>query len=311
MMHSVRPASVANHVLVWDASGRWTGLFSAFGAALACILECERRDDVAVKIEWRNLTRYHLDSGENLWEKFFVQPHQFVSQDISKAKVKVLRRGFPPDVMGNFPGKGRGIKGDKKIPKTYVKVGQYMVRRYIGVQPHIREKATNFYQRHVARFSRPLAVHVRLTDKHTETSKNFGFTSQEIMRMILHYMEVEGFDGCMFATDDINLKDDVQEMCGAKCVMYNSTLSADGKAVHFDSKIDAYKKAEDIVLEVLIMSMCTGFLSTMSSVGNGVLFFASEELVDNHRYLDDVAEVLRVRRKKDLKELWKLTTNNK
>ncbi|CAK0892935.1 unnamed protein product [Prorocentrum cordatum] len=48
--------------------------------------------------------------------------------------------------------------------------------------------------------------------------------------------------------------------------------------VHFDSNIDAYKKAEDVMIEAMLMARgCHGLLSTFSNVSASCVYLSPEE----------------------------------
>mmetsp|Transcript_11294 Transcript_11294/g.15642 ORF Transcript_11294/g.15642 Transcript_11294/m.15642 type:complete len:303 (+) Transcript_11294:70-978(+) len=168
---------------------------------------------------------------------------------------------------------------------AHYNAGRRLTQTYVQLKPGFKQRALRVKRDLIeARFKRPLAVHVRLTDKVSEAPDNFGLSYQELYALIQSHMAREGYDGFIFCTDAKDLKEFVVGQCGDSCVTYDSSLSDNGPT-HKDREIPNRKKAEDIVMEVLLMASCRGFISTYSNVANGVLFFGSSELARNHEYL--------------------------
>mmetsp|Transcript_8511 Transcript_8511/g.13765 ORF Transcript_8511/g.13765 Transcript_8511/m.13765 type:complete len:105 (-) Transcript_8511:524-838(-) len=89
------------------------------------------------------------------------------------------------------------------------------------------------------------------------------------------------------ATDSAKVKSYLKKYFGEKCVVYPSTLSTNNShhgAVHKDLSIRGFKKAKDIVMETLIMASCDAFISTFSSVSNGVRWLGQSKLAKDHHY---------------------------
>lgn len=215
----------------------------------------------------------------------FSQPYIVNRQDIRKAHA-FETTGFPGDFT-NLSGV-TDTGGD--INPLILKEGRELVQRHIRVQPRVLEKAITFVRKYMARFKKILAVHIRRTDKISESLLNFLFKYSDIYSIIRSHMHVCGYDGFFFCTDDQKLKTYIQVAGGASCITYDSLLSTrDGVPTHFDAEIDGYQKAEDVMIEVLCMASCSGFVSTLSNVANGVLFFGNDILVKNHYYLHNLA----------------------
>eukprot|EP00466_Bigelowiella_natans_P005883 jgi/Bigna1/140802/aug1.58_g15510 len=269
----------ASQVRIWQTD-RNKGFFSDFTLALTFIQQWERENTTATMIDWRGLGLYKDDSGSNVWEWFFEQPFAAARQNITGAKMIPIATNNP----GSFP-QGEGYYNKMDITKRTVDEGRRLTQTYVQLKPEFQQRVLEAKRNLLeTKYKRPLAVHVRLTDKVSEAPDNFGMSYQELHTLITSHMAREGYDGFLFCTDAKDLKEFIAGQCGDKCVTYDSSLSDDGPA-HKDGGIPNRKKAEDIVTEVLLMASCEGFVSTYSNVANGVLFFGSDELARNHQYL--------------------------
>jgi len=266
------------------------GLFSNFTLALTFIKEHFRDDGrVAVAIDWSNLKTYPTPNNTNLWNMLFMQPFTTSGQSVRLARNLLISSEFPGDFTHSS---GVSDRGGDINPKVLLQ-GRNLVLQHIRVRPHIQEKALKFIRGKLRRgmFPKILAVHIRRTDKHTESRLNFMLQYLDIYYMIQNHLRKNGYDAFFLCTDDRKLKSFMVAKAGKTCIIYNSRLSQlDHVPPHFDENIDGYSKAEDVLVEVLCMASCSGFVSTLSNVANAVLFFANDQnLIKNHVYLHNLA----------------------
>jgi len=275
----------AEEIHIWR-SCHHHGLFSNFTLALTFLKDHFRQDGrVAVAIDWSNLKTYPTPRNSNLWDMLFMQPFTTSGQDIRHAKILRTSSQFPGDFTYFSGISDRG--GD--IHPKILHQGRQLVLQHIRVRPHIEEKALKFISAKMKGFQKILAVHIRRTDKYTESRLNFMLRDVDIYHMIQLHLTMKGYDSFFLCTDDQKLKTFMSSVAGKTCITYNSHLSKhDHVPPHFDENIDGYSKAEDVVVEVLCMASCSGFISTLSNVANGVLFFANDTLIRNHVYLHNL-----------------------
>jgi len=126
-----------------------------------------------------------------------------------------------------------------------------------------------------------LAVHIRRSDKAIEAKVNFELKDSDIYDRIVAQCSYWHCGAVFLCSDDACLKQRLKaslEGGGLLVSMYPSTLpSSASQAVHFDKSLDAYKKAEDVMMEAMLMARgCHGLLSTFSNVSASVVYLSPE-----------------------------------
>ncbi|GAB5363326.1 hypothetical protein AAMO2058_000873200 [Amorphochlora amoebiformis] len=267
-----------SYLLIWR-SQHHHGLFSNFTLALTFVRRHYVPGRTAIAIDWSGLETYPCN-GQNLWRKLFLQPYEVNCERVSQAR-RIENTEFP----GDFSNLSGVADHGGELNRVVLVEGRKLVRQHIRVQPAIIQKACKFVSHRMTKYRKILAVHVRRTDKISESKLNFLFRFQELHGIILTHMQLYSYDGFFLCSDDQKLKDYISTRSGDLCITYDAVLSRN-KCVppHFDKNIDGYRKAEDVLVEVLVMASCAGFLSTLSNVANAVMFFGNSELVKNHTY---------------------------
>jgi len=87
--------------------------------------------------------------------------------------------------------------------------------------------------------------------------------------------------GVFLCTDDATVKARLKSKLESQFLvvsLYPATLSStSGQAAHFDESLDKYKKAEDVVMEALLMARaCHGLLSTYSNVSAAAVYLSPQ-----------------------------------
>ncbi|CAJ1402448.1 unnamed protein product [Effrenium voratum] len=269
-----------HRVLIWHCRHPH-GLFSMFSLALGHADSCEKQG-LGLVVDWSSSDLlYSGPPGEpNLWNAFFCQPAEL--KITPEALSQAIRFGqFVETSKHNVVwGAYRGVIQDYgDIPLHQAARGRALCRRNIVLRPRFQEKLESAME-HLPE-GRRLAVHIRRSDKASEAAANFELTDEGLLERILAQCVVWQMDGVFLCTDDAALKQRLTEslkQCGLLVSTYDATLPADAsKAVHFDKSLDSYKKAEDVVMEVLLMARgCRGLLSTYSNVSAAVVYLSPD-----------------------------------
>jgi len=275
-----RPVS-SPQVILWHCKHPH-GLFSMFSLALGHMETCEKMG-AALLVDWSSEELlYRGPPGEpNVWNAFFCQPAELkMPQEALRAAVdngRYTGTSSHKVVYGNYRGV---IQGYGSIPAHQAAQGRALCKRNIALRPKFQQKLQTVIDS--LPFGRPLAVHIRRSDKGCEAKANFELSDDRLLQRILQQCQAWGMNGVFLCTDDASLKQrltNALERTGLSVSTYDSTLPTDGtKAVHFDKTVDAYKKAEDVVMEALLMAKgCHGLLSTYSNVSAAVVYLSHDK----------------------------------
>ncbi|CAE6918665.1 unnamed protein product [Symbiodinium sp. CCMP2592] len=275
-----RPVS-SPQVILWHCKHPH-GLFSMFSLALGHMETCEKTG-AALLVDWSSEELlYRGPPGEpNVWNAFFCQPAELkMPQEALRAAVdngRYTETSSHKVVYGNYRGV---IQGYGSIPAHQAAQGRALCKRNIVLRPKFQQKLQTVIDS--LPFGRLLAVHIRRSDKGCEAKANFELSDDRLLQRILQQCQAWGMNGIFLCTDDASLKQrltNALERTGLSVSMYDSTLPTDGtKAVHFDKTVDAYKKAEDVVMEALLMAKgCHGLLSTYSNVSAAVVYLSHDK----------------------------------
>eukprot|EP00466_Bigelowiella_natans_P006129 jgi/Bigna1/145175/aug1.96_g19883 len=241
-------------------------------------------------VDWSNFPNYAygVDKGRNLWDDFFEQPYKVQGFNLTGSEEREIYSYMPLDLT-----EGYGTRNGFGLTDEKLALGRSLVRRFVRFKPEIIEEAEHFRKHNLAQFKKPLAVHIRQTDKISQAKSNFE-PKVEFRRKLEAIMKERGYDGFFLASDSPEIKRYLKSMFGDRCVEYHSTLShlnEDGNygAVHKDHSIRGFKKAKDVIMEVLLMGSCDAMISTYSCVANGVRWTGSESLAADHHYFQDMS----------------------
>jgi len=173
--------------------------------------------------------------------------------------------------------------------------GRGLCRRNIALKADLLQRVRAAADRFLGGGRRWLAVHIRRTDKSVEAPVNFELNVENLVARIIMQCMVWQCDGVFLCSDDAALKQQltVRLMCVPLATngnsstrlavsAYPSSLSRSGTAAHLDAGLDSYKKAEDVVMECLLMAQCHGLLSTYSNVSVAAVFLSGDEYPFTH-----------------------------
>lgn len=264
------------------------GLFSCLSLALGHAERCEQNGWVLV-VDWSGeemLYRGPSPEEPNVWTAFFQQPAEVTVRP--EVLQHALRTGQytlttrHDDVFGQY----RGVIQDwGGIPVQLAEYGRALCQRNLVLRDKFRMKVEAAIEQLLPRQYTWLAVHIRRGDKAVEAAVNFELTDDDLVSRIIQQCNAWHCDGVFLCTDDAALKERLQTRLegnraahgdGFRVSVYPSTLStASGQGTHFDKTLDAYRKAEDVMMEAYCMARgCSGLLSTFSNVSAGVVYLS-------------------------------------
>lgn len=275
-------------VLIWHCEHPH-GLFSMFSLAMGHMETCNQQD-IALIVDWSGKDLlYRGPQGEpNLWTAFFRQPAELSFAHDPQALLQALQQGIyletskHDNVFGSYKGV---IQGYGSIPPKQAASGRALCKRNLVLCQRFEKKLASAASQLLSGGHRWLAVHVRRSDKACEAQANFDLTDMDIVMRIEAQCLAWRCDAVFFCTDDAALKTRLQALISTACSqvirtvqVFPADLPRDSKqAPHSDKSMDAYKKAEDVMLEAMLMARgCHGLLSTYSNVSASVVYLSPE-----------------------------------
>ncbi len=139
-----------------------------------------------------------------------------------------------------------------------------LVQKYIGIKGPILEKVDGFSDRYF-QGKRVLGIHYRGTDKSAEAPL---VPYPEFKQSISQFLEQDGKFDCLFVSSDEQRFVDFIENSFSQAlpVFYHDDQerSSNNVAVHRSKQGDRYKKAEEAVLNCLLLSRCDALMKTAS-----------------------------------------------
>ncbi|CAK9072875.1 Uncharacterized protein SCF082_LOCUS35778 [Durusdinium trenchii] len=263
----------------------WTeGLFSLLFWALGFLESSVGRAEERFLIDWTDERILFHGSGQlgyssNAWNHFFEQPggdppklKEKLGECQEAGRLKIVVRFGPPwfQKFGEFRGADEGdgpfreIKGGR-LDEATAELGRQAVRRWVRVRPAILHRAEEWLNEH-SEGGRRLAVHLRRTDK-LEQCRSNDLPLPEILSQILAFCRSLECSSVLLCTDDATMKKELWRqlhLVGLETYTFDALLSIGGPS-HKDENLDRRRNAEDVLVEVLLMSRCHALLSTSGS----------------------------------------------
>jgi hypothetical protein len=228
-------------------------------------------------IEWGNETPYYdANIGSNVWEYYFKQvyPPKTITEIVGDyTELKLLKDNSFRNTM-NY------------IYSNFFKLND---RMQCILEPHL----TLFENKKI------LGVHVRRTDKFLLGM--FGTTDRSAPVDLMHFKYeidkiINNFDYIFLATDCTETCKFFKKEYGKK-VIYNidAFRGSDTLSVHNNYKeISGYKKGQDVLIDMILLSKCKYLLRSSSNVSITSLYVNKdlEYLNLNAKYLNDDEDTL-------------------
>jgi len=249
-----RRMSRSGHLLVVDLNS-WVGLFAHLEWFLEISVHCERHGLTPC---FMSTSPQYVDPerGPDWYRYFFTNPQLSPGdrQRIAAGTVPVCR-----------------IDGIRQLglPENYdlalnLREAPKLVRKYIGVRPEVTERVDAFVGRHLADRT-VLGVHYRGTDKRAEAPL-LSYT--HVRRSIDRFLDENDDFDCLFVSSDEQAFVEFieSEFSASVPVVYHEDQerSTTGVAIHRSKSGDRFRKAEEAVINCLLLSRCDALIKTPS-----------------------------------------------
>jgi len=236
---------------------------------------------------------YSPKHGENIWEYFWNPVMGLSYKDVEahlkhgKIKPDQIKRFKSEDIFfWHTQDKERiatfWLESNPVDPSIWMKekrkLGRYYVKKFIDIKENIKEKASNFSKQN---FNNTFlfTVHIRGTDfsyaEPTNHKKYFKKIEEIIKRKNLQDYQV------FLATDQTQFVGLFKKHFGSKLITYNSARGSSFIAPFKLQQVDPYKKGEDVLIDILLLSEGDHILKCAASVGEYATWFSNNiEITD-------------------------------
>ncbi len=246
--------SKSGHLLAVEMNS-WVGLFAHLEWFLEIALHCDRHDLTPC---FMSTSPQYVDSARGPdWFSYF-----FANLQLSPEDSERIRSGEVPICR---------IEGIRQLglPENYdrqlnLDVAARLVRKYIGIKRPILEKVDAFFDRYLSG-KIVLGVHYRGTDKSAEAPT---VSYPEFKRSIDRFLDRNGtFDSLFVSSDEQRFVDFIEAEFSRTLPVFHhddQERSRNSVAVHRSKRGDRYRKAEEAVLNCLLLSRCNALMKTAS-----------------------------------------------
>jgi len=239
---------------------------------------------------------YSESHGDNVWEYFFEpvlkigyaelmqqleagnitesQIHRYSDEDFFELRVNFLTN--PKRVTTIWS--GTRVEEPALWMERNREQGRRFVARYVKPLPHILRKVENFVAENIS-LQYTLGVHIRGTD--------FAYASptrleRYIVAIHQHAKERNLEDFRIFlATDQVQFVELFIAEFGNRIITYECMRSDSDVPVFLWDNADAYRKGEDVLIDILLLSRCDFLIKSTAAVGEyGLWFNPSLECID-------------------------------
>lgn len=258
--------SRSGHLLAVDINS-WVGLFAHLEWFLEISLHCDRH----------NLTPCFMSTSPQYvdpprgpdWFAYFFLNLQLSPEDkerITSGEVPICR-----------------IDGIRQLglPENYdsqlnLAIASRLVRKYIGIRQSLLQKVDGFFDKNL-RGRCVLGIHYRGTDKRAEAPPvSYADFKTSICQFLDHTSK---FDCLFVASDEQSFVEFIANEVGHQLpVVYHDDQerSKANVAVHRSKQGDRYKKAEEAVLNCLLLSRCNALMKNASILSGWSKLFNPE-----------------------------------
>lgn len=246
----------SGHLLAVEINS-WVGLFAHMEWFLEISLHCERHDltpcFMSTSPQYVN-PEYGPD-----WFAYFFFNRQLSAEDsarINAGEVPICR-------IEGIDHLGLPVNYDLQLN---LNTAFDLVRKYIGIKNEILEKVDRFVDDHF-RGKRVLGIHYRGTDKTPAEAPPISYG--EFRDSLCEFLQAHSEFDCLFvASDEMRFVEFVQQALkrdGLTVLAHDDQERSRGNvAIHRSKRGNAYKKAEEAVLNCLLLSRCAALIKTAS-----------------------------------------------
>ena len=171
-----------------------------------------------------------------------------------------------------------GAHAETPLNAPKVAVCRQLVSRYLRLTPAFQHKVQRIANQTLDARLTYLAVHVRKTDKGCEAPENVALSTHAIAEKVKLAANKFGCDAVFLCADAQETKKEIRNALSGeiRVSMYAAILPASPEvAPHMDPEIPSVRKAEDMVVELMLMSrFCQALISTRSNVSTSVVVLA-------------------------------------
>lgn len=247
--------SRSGHLLAVEINS-WVGLFAHMEWFLEISLHCEQHDLTPCFMS-TSPQYVNPEYGPDWFEYFFVN-RQLSAEDsarINTGEVPICR-------IEGIRHLGLPVNYDLQLS---LNTAGDLVRKYIGIRSEMLEKVNQFVDGHFTGKC-VLGIHYRGTDKTPAEAPPVSYS--EIRESIREFLEAHREFDCLFvASDEMRFVEFVQQAFGDALPVFahdDRERSRGDVAIHRSKQGDAYRKAEEAVLNCLLLSKCNTLIKTAS-----------------------------------------------
>jgi len=244
----------SGHLLAVEVNS-WVGLFAHLEWFLEISIHCERYDLTPC---FMSTSPQYVDPqrGPNWFDYFFFNPQ------LSPADRERIENGQVPICR---------IEGIRQLglPENYdsqlsLRTAPDLVRKYIGIKPQMLDKVTTLDQS-LLKDKLVLGIHYRGTDKRAEAPVvPYSYVRESIVRFLT---QNSGFNSLFVSSDEQRFVDYIErEFAPTMAVAYHDDQerSKTNTAVHRSKSGNRFRKAEEAVLNCLLLAKCDALIKTAS-----------------------------------------------
>lgn len=149
--------------------------------------------------------------------------------------------------------------------------GRAVVKKYVRAKSHIQKKVDVFYDEHLGGHY-VLGVHIRGTDFHYAPPVSPAEYFDSVERFKSEHPDLRLF----LATDQVQYLDAMRKRFGDSVHTYDCVRSTDSTApFHMDS-VSPYRKGEDVLIDILLLSRANHLIRGASNVGEMAMYFGEQ-----------------------------------
>lgn len=256
----------SGHLLVVNAKS-WVGLFAHLEWFLEISLHCERHGLTPC---FMSSSPQYVDPrrGPDWYDYFFTNP-QLSPGD----RARIAAGQVPVCKMDGMAHLGLPVDYD---PELNLEIGPALVRKYIGLQDRVAAQVDRFIEENMGGRT-ALGIHYRGTDKKAEAPP---VPYDQVRESVAAFLADNPEFDCIFVSSDEQEFVDfmAREFQGDLPVVWHDDRerSQGGIAVHRSGRGDGYRKAEEAVMNCLLLSRCAALIKTASFLSGWSKLFNAE-----------------------------------
>lgn len=250
------------------------GFFSMLDTLLSA-LRASERDGIPLYADWSGATNYLNEPG-NLFDRFFEQPFGIRAEDLENHRVVETVRHASP-----YWNRDYRFEWWYRLDKKRIGESSRLLKKYVTVKAEYAGRADAFFRERLS--PRTLGVHLRGGDMTNVFSMGHVRTPpvSSYVKAASRELGRGGYSHLFCSSDDQRLLDVFLRRMGETgalpltVVTSSMQRSASGESLHLKpgAWTDKCRLAEDVLVEMLLLSRCAFLVKTPSNVSNFAVFF--------------------------------------